>query len=243
MRRLLGPFGFAAAVFLTLPSHVWACERPRVEGLETTLAIMAKAGRPSYTEGLLICATIVELRRESPTFADLLKVLVASPRLHVFLTASASLLRQHKFIGRTRFSVGPDAISAFVELRMDRTNLGMQRESVAHELAHVAEVACLGTPVDGSTLRLRLDGRDGGRKGTPEAPIETKFAKTIGRVVELEAARHDLGRSRFAALARDHGLNGCPTIARVTPMLAASRPIVPGFPEDDVPRFEQEAAQ
>lgn len=242
MRRWLGYLSFATTTLLASPSHASTCETLRIEGLETTLVILATAGRPTYHDGLVICDTISDLRRHSPTFAELLKVLRASPQLHVFFSRSTDLKRMGLF-GRTRFSVGPRDTVAFVDLLLDRTNLGMLRESVAHELAHVAEVACLGMPEDVRALRLRLVGHGGQHKGTPEAPIETKFALTVGRVVEQEVARRSLGGSRFAVLASDHGLDGCPAIARETPMLAAVWPTVPEFPEDDVPTFEDEATQ
>lgn len=242
MRRLLGLLSLTAAVSLSSLSDALACRTLRVDGLETTLAIMAKAGRPNYADGLLICDTIASLRRQSPTFADLLEVLRASPHVRVLLATSTDL-RHRRLVGRTRFSVGPDATTAFVELLMDRTNLRSQREAVAHELAHVAEVVCLGTPADGRALRLRLGGQ-GQRKGTLEAPIETGFAVTLGRVVEQEAADRNVSASRFTAIARRYGLDGCPSFAREAPMLAELSPLttmMPEFPEDAPLPTEQEA--
>lgn len=224
MRRLLGLLSLTTAVLLGSLSHALACQTLRVDGFETTLAIMAKAGRPNYADGLLICDTIASLRRHSLIFAELLGVLRASPPLRVLLATSTDL-RHRRLIGRTRFSVGPDATTAFVELLMSRTNLRLQREAVAHELAHVAEVVCLGLPGDASALRLRLDERGGQRKGTLEAPIETAFATAVGRVVEQEAAGRGLSASLFAALARRHGLDGCPSLIRDTPMLTELWPM------------------
>lgn len=226
MRRLLGLLSLTAAVLLASVPQARACQTLRVDGLETTLAIMAQAGRPNYIDGRLICEIVADLRRHSPTFVELLSVLTAAPQLHVLLSASTDP-RRGSLIGRTRFSIGPDATTAFVELFLDRRNILLQRESVAHELAHVAEVVCLGLPGDASTLRLRLDERRGRQKGTLEAPIETTFAVTVGRVVEQEAAARSSNASRFAALARKHGLEGCPSTARETPMLASYEPLNP----------------
>lgn len=230
MRRLPGLLSLTAAVLLAPGSQALACQTLRGDGLETTFAIMAKAGRPNDIDGLLICETVADLRH-SPTFAELLKVLQASPQLHVFLSASSTELRRGSLIGRTRFSVEPDAITAFVELFMDRRNVRLQREAIAHELAHVTEVVCLGLPADASALRLRLNGRSGHQKGTLDAPIETTFAVSVGRVVEREAAaRRNRGESQFASLARRHGLEGCPSTARETPMLAEVRTREPSHP-------------
>lgn len=241
MRRQFGYLSFATTVLLASPSHAFACETLRIEGLETKLVIFARAGKPNYYDGLLICDTVAELRRHSPTFAELLQVLRASPQLHVFFGRSTGL-KDVGLFGRTRFAVSPRDTVAFVELSLDRMNLAMLRESVAHELAHVAEVACLGMPGDVRVLRSRLDG-GGQHRGTAEAPIETKFAVTVGRVVAQEVARRSRGLSRFAVLAREHGLDGCPGIGREASILAAVRPTVPEFPEDDVSAFEEEATQ
>lgn len=225
MRRLLGYLSFATSVLLATQAQALACETLRIDGLETTLAIMAKVGRPNYSDGLLICDTIASLRRHSPTFADLLEVLRASPHVRVLLATSTDL-RHRRLIGRTRFSVGPDSTTAFVELLLDRTNMRLQREAVAHELAHVAEVMCLGTPADGSALRQRLDGKGGQRKGTLEAPIETGFAVTLGRLVEQEAAARGASASQFATVARRHGLAGCPSLTRDALMLVELSPTI-----------------
>lgn len=240
MRRQLGYLSFAITVLIASPSHAFVCDTLRVEGLGTTLVILAAAGKPNYYDGVVICDTIADLRRHSPTFAELLRVFRVSPQLHVFFRRSMDL-KDVGLIGRTRFVVGPRDTVAFVELLLDRTNVGLLRESVAHELAHVAEVACLGTLGDVRALRLRLDERGGQHKGTLEAPIETKFAVLVGRVVEQEVARRSLGASRFAVLARDHGLNACPAIARETPMLAVRSTEIPEFPEDDLVISEHEA--
>ncbi|MBM3770536.1 MAG: hypothetical protein FJW27_04455 [Acidimicrobiia bacterium] len=231
MRRQLGYLSFATFSLLASPPHAFVCDTLRTEGLQTTLVILAEAGRPNDPDGLQICETIAELRRHSPTFAELLKVLRASPQLHVFFRHSSDL-KSIGLFGRTRFAVGPRDTVAFVDLLLDRTNPALQREAVAHELAHVAEVVCLGPLGNVGALRLRLMGRDDPRKGTTEAPIETPFASTVGRVVGQEAARRSLFVSRFAALARSHGLDGCPSVLHETVALAELSPVVPAFSED-----------
>src|SRR5262249_12568720 len=133
-------------LFVSLTIGLLALATPRVAGadvvdgddLRASIVVRTSPKSPNYLDGVLIWEAVLDLQRRSPTFRDLLDVLMASPR-SLALLAPAPEIQHSGLIGRTRFQAGPQHVVAFVDVIVDRFNPSMRRLAVAHELAHVAE--------------------------------------------------------------------------------------------------------
>ena len=178
--------------------------------LRMAIVVRTSPKTPNHLDGLLIWETVLDLQRRSPTFRDLLDVLMASPRSLALLTPAPEILQTDGLIGRTRFRAGPQHVVAFVEVIVDRFNPSMRRLAIAHELAHVAEVACLGFIDTQDALQQRMAVHVGSVSARRGQPIETGFALETGQVIVREAEAR-IGRpSQFSRLARAHRLTSCP---------------------------------
>jgi hypothetical protein len=186
-----------------------------IEGMATSIVVLTSSNKPNYLDARLIGSVIADLRAASPTFRDLLAVLAASPRLLILISPSNDLRYSDGLIGKTRFLVGPDRVVAFVDVVMDRANTRIRQEAVAHELGHVAEVACVGPFEDqkdlGRIIRRRSDWSGLAPKG---AVLETAFATRIGQQVVQEARSTTRPTSQFIRLAAETGLTACPVLPR-----------------------------
>jgi hypothetical protein len=178
--------------------------------LRMSIVVRTSPQAPNYLDGLLIWQTVLDLQQRSPTFRDLLDVLMASPRSLALLKPAPELLQTQGLIGRTRFTAGPSHVVAFVDVVVERLNPSMRRLAIAHELAHVAEVACLGYIDTQDALHQRMVAHVGSaaRRGGP--PIETGFALETGQVIVHEVEARVSRPSQFSRLARAHRLTSCP---------------------------------
>jgi hypothetical protein len=207
-----------------------------IEGMKNSIVLLTSSSNPNYLDAKLIGSVIAELRVASPTFRDVLAVLATSSRLLTLISPSTDVRYVDGMVGKTRFLVGPDRVVAFVDIFMDRTNTRTRQAAIAHELAHIAEVACLG-PIDDQEglrqiLRRRADWYGMAAKG---AVLETAFAIAAGRQVLQEATSRARLASQFMRLASESGLTACPVlrpndgftiVQRETP--AAERGMDPG---------------
>ena len=194
--------------------------------LRMSLVVRTSPRMPNHIDGTLIWETVLDLRQRSATFRDLLEVLLASPRSLALLTPAPEL-HNAGLIGRTRFRAGPRHVVAFVDLVVDRLNPPLRRLAVAHELAHVAEVACLGFVDTQEALQQRMAAHVGSAPVRPGVPIETGFALEAGQVIVREAEGRPGRPSQFQRLARAHRLPSCP----VRPM--GDLPQIVGVGESD----------
>jgi hypothetical protein len=213
--RLLGTF---CLVVVCVSARVSAADdaemkEVRIEGMKTSIVVLTSSTKPNYFDGKLIGSVIDELRASSPTFRELLAVLAASPRLMTLISPSTDLHDIDGMIGKTRFLVRRDRVMAFVEVFMDHANIRIRQEAIAHELGHIAEVACLGSFEDQDglyqILRRRAEWSGMVAKG---AVLETAFAVTIGRRVLHEARSKAKPTSQFMRLAAESGLTACPVL-------------------------------
>jgi hypothetical protein len=204
-------------VVLSLAARVSSADDGKVsiEGMATSIVVLTSSNKPNYLDARLIGSVIADLRAGSPTFRDLLAVLAASPRLLILISPSRDLRYSDGLIGKTRFLVGPDRVVAFVDVVMDRANTRTRQEAVAHELGHIAEVACVGPFDDQKDLRRiirrRSDWSGMAQKG---AVLETAFATRIGQQVLQEARSATRATSQFMRLAGETGLTACPVLTR-----------------------------
>lgn len=179
--------------------------------MSETLMIRTSQGRADYLDGRLIGETIRDLRRLSPTFNDLLAVLAQS-RLIAMFSPSTDVHRISGLIGRTRFYPGEHHVVAMIEVYVDRGNIWTHREAVAHELAHVVEVACLGDIRSLTDIRAAMTRYTGRRPALGTAiPNETAFAVATGRQVVAEVIDGPSGGSQFRSLTARFRLQGCPS--------------------------------
>jgi len=188
-----------------------ALETP-VEPGQPTLVVRSPPATANRWERRMVRDAILDLQRGSATFRDLVRVIERSGRLLVFLDPSTDLRTTYALIGRTRFSATTTRVVAFVEVHVDPLDVTQRRLAIAHELAHVAEVACLG-PVDSQDALEQAMARHLGRRcrSRSDQPIETDFAVAAGQAVLREMVPTPASESRFRALALVHRLPACPT--------------------------------
>ena len=177
--------------------------------LRMRIVVRTSPKTPNHLDGLLIWQTVLDLQERSATFRDLLDVLKASPRSLALLTPAPGL-QTEGLIGRTRFAAGPRHVVAFVDVVVERHNPFMRRLAIAHELAHVAEVACLGYIDTPEALQQRMVAHVGSAARRSDQPFETGFALETGQVIVHEAEARVGRPSQFSRLARAHRLTSCP---------------------------------
>lgn len=175
------------------------------------------AGTPSLElQSLLSAVTIIEgdshahawmtdLARRSPTFRDMLGVLLRAPHLRVTLRSRTDLRRTTGLAGRGMFATHDGRVYGMLEFDRARPEPAQQLRAIVHELAHAVEIACLPVPDAIAELRRQLTERKGAFSvGFLEA-IETPFPNAVVRVVRAE---HDeqSNPGRLRALAASFGL-------------------------------------
>jgi hypothetical protein len=90
-----------------------------------------------------------------------------------------------------------------------------QIESIAHEMAHAVEVACLPHLIEIDQLRGQLLRRGRRVSGVPGLAIETPFAGDAGRQIVMEALQGRPGIGRLPELAEKYKLGfPCAEFAR-----------------------------
>ena len=172
--------------------------------------VLRAAATSQYADGRLILETIKDLSEKSATFDEMLRTLSVS-HLLTFISPTPDWKRVPGMMGHTRFAVGPSGIVAFVEVVMRRDRLRAQREAIAHELAHVVEVACLGPIASNEALRQQLRPQVASSSNTdPARGMETRFAVRAGKAILREAEASRRGASQLAELADHEGLTACP---------------------------------
>lgn len=164
---------------------------------------------PIYAEDRLSCYHLDTLHRGSPTLRQMLRVLESTHWMAIRIRSSGLLWRSWR-IGQGMFAVSPEGLIAVLEFDMVRSDRHVQLEAVAHELAHVVELACLPDLPPMQTaddLRQILEERGRVTLRSRVAQAETPFALDAGRQAagEVRARSRD---SRLRALSMKHGLGG-----------------------------------
>ena len=208
MRRSL------SAVFLGLALSFGSAERLLADVLIPEMnqsIVLLTSTKSNYVDGRLIADTINELRAKSATFDEMVRLL-GSSRLLTMIKPKADLRAATGLIGRTRFSVGSKRTVAFVELLPLRDDIRTRREAVAHELAHVVEVACLGPVTDQDDLhqRMRLQLTRFSERSRSSV-LETRFASTVAKAVVRETLKRRTVQGQLTHLLGRDGLTSCPT--------------------------------
>jgi hypothetical protein len=184
-----------------------------IEGMTTSMVVLTSSAKANHLDGVLIRSVVANLRVVSPTFRDILAAIAASPRLLVLISPSTDVRYVDGMMGRTRFQVGPDRVVAFVDIFVDRANTRTRQEAIAHELGHIAEVACIGAYDDQESLRRLVRRRaDWFGMSLNTAILETPFAVTIGQQVIQEAKSKTRSASQFTRLTEHSGLTACPAL-------------------------------
>jgi hypothetical protein len=208
MRRLLSLNCLGVALFLLSGSVAFATDAPIPEMRESI--VLLTSPRSQYVEGAIIADTIKSLRALSPTFDEMIKVLGVS-RILTLISPAPKLDIEKGLIGQTRFFVGPAKVVAIVQVVTAYDNPTRRREAIAHELAHIVEVACLGPISSVAELQERIQTqmvRFSDRR--PGRVIETRFPTRVARVVLEEARRRRGGPSQLGELLFRDGLMSCP---------------------------------
>lgn len=179
--------------------------------------------RPAYGDGVYLSAHIIDLRRRSPTFRELLDAIGGLSNVRVLVApAPTSRAAPQRLFGQTSFAVGTQETVASMEIVVSYDDPNMVAAALAHEFAHVFEAACLAEVQDVALLRHRLRAPQsemsshvkGGR------PIETSIARELER--EIVAERRGRSRAPFTRvpLLERHPVGRCAPaaqqVARVT---------------------------
>jgi hypothetical protein len=161
---------------------------------------------PIQIEDELAGRRLAYLATRSATMQQILAVLKTTPSISVRLRSNEMLWRmsRHKATGR----FWREGAQVVVLLQFDSVIARPleQIESVAHEMAHVVEVACLPHLIEIDQLRGQLLRRGRRVAGAPGLAIETPFAGDTGRQIVLEALRGRPNIGRLPALAEKYKL-------------------------------------
>jgi hypothetical protein len=147
------------------------------------------------------------LATRSATMKQALDILESTPALSVRLRSSTLLRRTTQRNGTGLYWREGPQIIMLLQFDSAFARPLEQIESVAHEIAHVVEVACLPHVTEIGQLRSHLL-RRGGRvvSGLPGRALETPFAQDAGRRIVLEALRGRPDVGRLAELAEKYKL-------------------------------------
>ena len=156
----------------------------------------------------LLRASAAEFGTRSARFLDLVRSL--RHRRHVLTSIQFAQLRLWDLGGLTRFQVARSGlIVAFIEMHVKLETLPGQRgATLAHEIAHVYEVACLPRASSTSALRDHLrDRADRRHRGA----LETSFPIAVEHAVVDEWLKGAGTPSQLRSLAARYGLEQCPS--------------------------------
>jgi hypothetical protein len=207
MRRLLSSSCFAVALAL-FAGPALAADVPIPEMRESI--VLLTSPKSQYADGTIIADTIRDLRVASPTFDAMIQVLGGS-RILTLISPAPNLETEKGLMGQTRFFVGPRKIVAIAQVVTARDNPIRRREAIAHELAHIVEVACLGQIRSGAELQQRIQTQlTSYSDRRPGRVMETRFPNRVARVVLSEARRRERGFSQLGELLSRDGLTSCP---------------------------------
>lgn len=166
---------------------------------------------PPELVGLLSALMIVEgdypahewtatLARRSPTFREMLGVLLRTPHMRVTLRSRTDLRRTTGLAGRGTFATHDGRVYGLLEFDRSRLDPVIQLRALVHELAHAVEIACLPAPEETAELRQQLTERKGGYRAGLINAIETPFPNAVVRAVMGEHdAVSDAGQLRVLA--------------------------------------------
>jgi hypothetical protein len=164
------------------------------------------------------------LAARSATMKQILEVLQRTPAISVRLRANPMLWRETSRKAAGRFWRGGARVIVLLQFDSASARPIEQIESVAHEMAHAVEVACLPRAIE-------IDGLVGQmlRRGRPVASakglaVETPFAQHAGREMFTEALRGRPGIGRLRELAEKYSLGPpCVDLAREARTVTASK--------------------
>lgn len=165
----------------------------------------------------------------SATMKQVLEVLERTPAISVRLRANPMLWRETGRKAAGRFWRGGARVIVLLQFDSASARPIEQIESVAHEMAHAVEVACLPRAIEVGGLVGQLLRRGRPVAGAPGLAIETPFAQHAGRQIFMEALRGRPGIGRLPELAERYNLGPpCADVARETRTVPASKIGSPG---------------
>jgi hypothetical protein len=169
------------------------------------------------------------LAARSATMKQVLEALERAPAISVRLRSNAMLWRGASRKATGRFWCGGAHVIVLLQFDSAAARPMEQIESVADEMAHAVEVACLPRAIEVGGLVGQLLRRGRPVAGAPGLAIETPFAQHAGRQIFMEALRGRPGIGRLPELAERYNLGPpCADVARETRTVPASKIGSPG---------------
>jgi len=206
MRRVV--FVTVTALVLAVACTLDAEDTSSTVSFRRAIRIMPAAEARDFTENKLVEFTLRETSRRSATFAELLRALDGLPDVIVYLQTAT--LEERGLHGRARFEVARSGVlvGQITIHRFRPAELKARIRTIAHELAHAFEVACLRRRATTSALHEALAARatSYGRRRSAETP----FARAVEMAVLDEWFRQQLTTPQIGALALEYGLTDCP---------------------------------
>ena len=180
--------------------------------------IRVRNSPPHHIETALVRLALVEMLERSPTFAEIVRLLEHVPNLIVYVRVGS--LPAQRLHGRAVFEVAPSGVvvGQVTIHRFRPADLDLRVRTIAHELGHAYEVACLPRS---NTARLHdaLTAR-AAAYGKPHS-METPFAAAVEGAVVDEWFQQAPMRSALDALASQFGLTDCPVLESTPDATAA----------------------
>lgn len=173
-------------------------------------------------ESQMLVETFDDLRRRSPLFREMVDVVDASRVLTYVRPLRGS--DRAGLMGQTRFSVGERRIVARVDVAVSRDSPRVRMQAMAHEIAHVVEVACLGHIPNQAALFERMQPQAARFSGTGRgSPMETRFAERIQWLVIKDLLSKAPVAGRLRAMTEREHLTACPVPWPDRPLMLAQQ--------------------
>jgi hypothetical protein len=174
--------------------------RPNDDVVERVLRFSREPGPSHMGANLVLKSSARRLFKRSPTFAEMVRRLDQPGRVLLFVRSSRA--GDRSVAGHTWFRAASALLIGQIEVEdFPIEDVSIRPRILAHELAHVYEVACL--PRDIGGVRNALVRRSVGRT---RDGLETPFAVAVERITVSESRQRETHASQLDALARQFGV-------------------------------------
>ena len=201
-------FGYLVVFFSVIALTDTVTARDAAWRADSCAALSSPTPKASFgvrTIDAFAAARLGELLSDSVLVRDMIGYLETA-RVALIIRSSATLMRDHRAGGLSRFYVETGVLKGRVEFDRAAGTTRTQRITLAHELGHAVELATL-TRRNTSALGNQLLSRN--RQHSPwssQLIIETAFAQAVDALVAAELTSGAAAAGTLEMLARRHGI-------------------------------------